>query len=312
MRGSRVVFWLVPVAGLCALLLGLCSASRADDKPLPRPSARQLLYPEKVEDVPEALRPYVTKLLAANQAPVEATEVKSAGVFVRVVPKTNALDGRTLNKEGSLGTRPFVFVTLPEALYGRNLLQVFSAIGYSAEDVLTGELGKEKAVLVFRWEEQVVTHTGRDGDLPEAWQTAVYPTTWNNVFALVDKMVGDRDWHYIPEGDKKRIVTKLQLRSPKEEHFLLGFPDEGKKRIRSASYSGLQNTKGADWEYRQFLERSLALTEHFSGDGSCKPTILGKDKPPVGFPEYLGPNRSLTALPEVAVIGLGALSVSEK
>jgi hypothetical protein len=285
---------------------------RADDKPQPKPPTRELLFPANAEDTPASLRPFVAKLLAADQAPVDAADVKPSGVFARVVTRKYVLENGALKKGGTLGTRPFIFATLPEALYGRSLLQVFSAIGYSADQVLTGELGEEKVVVVFRWEEKITIHPGRDGNLPETWQTCVCPATWDNIFSLVDNMANDKDWNYVREETKPPVLTKLQLRSPKEGQFLLGFPDAGKHRIKSSTYYSLRDAKGADWEYRQFLDRSMGVAEHFTGDGTSKPTITGSGKPPVGFPEFVGPNREVTALPEVAVVGLGALRVTDK
>ena len=105
------------------------------------------------------------------------------GVFARVVDKKYVMGADGLLDAGTLGGRPFVFVTLPETFYSRTPLQMFSAIGYSAEDVLTGQLGKDKVRIVFRWEGTVVTHPGRAGVLPAAWDRAVSPATWDNLFA---------------------------------------------------------------------------------------------------------------------------------
>lgn len=293
------------VVGL--LLSTLANAPiQADDK---RPPKRELLYPAKLEEVPDSLKPFVAKLLAPDQGPVDPSTAKPMGVFARVVSKGDVVDAKVRKEGGTLGSKPFVFTTLPEALYGRDLLEIFSAIGYSAESVLTSQIGVEKAVIVFRWNEKVALHDGRDGSLPKAWQSAVYPATWDNVFSLVDKMCGDDDWNYVPDGKQPPVFTKLKLNSPQEKQFLLGFPNEGKQRIKTMSYYALRDAKGANWEYRQFLERSMSLAEHYSGDGTSTPTALKKDqaKLPVGFPEFLGPNRKMTTLTEVAVIGLGSL-----
>ena len=74
---------------------------------------------------------------------------------------------------------------------------------------------------------------------------------------------------------------------------------------------GARDSGGADWDYRSILERTLAAAEHFTGDGTSKPTLVGAGKTPRGYPEFLGPNRQLTALPELAVIDLGALRIAE-
>ncbi len=311
MQTPRRSVSLALLASLLVLALGVWRETEADDKLQQKPTARQLLYPARRADVPRSLQPFVDKLLAPEQGPLKADGVKPTGVFARVGTRKYILDGNALKKGGTLGTRPFVFTTIPEALYGRSLLQVFSTIGYSADEVLTGQLGEEKVVILFQWEKDVILHLGRDGKLPEVWQRAVYPTTWDNLFSLVEKMAGDKDWHDIKEEGKPPVPSRLQLRSPAERHFLLGFPDAGKQRLKSSSYYALRDIKGADWEYRQILERSMSAAEHFSGDGTSKPTLMGQGEPPAGFPEFLGPNRELSALPEIAVIGLGKLRVAE-
>jgi hypothetical protein len=303
-------YWSKPIAVGCLLFSVATTASvRADEKPQFK---RELLFPAKADDVPASLKPFVAKLMSTEQKPVEASTVIRGEVFARLVTKKHILDSGALKKSGTLGSKPFVCTTLPEALYGRSLLEVFSTIGYAADDVLTGQLEEEKVVVLFRWDKNVVVHSAQDGALPDSWQTAVYPATWDNIFSLVDKMAGDREWSYVREVNEPAVFTKLQLRSEKERHFLVGFPDAGKLRIKSASYYALRDSKGADWEYRQFLEHSMSLAEHFSGDGATKPTIVGQAKPPAGFPEFIGPNRLVVELPEVAVIGLGALRVVEK
>jgi hypothetical protein len=299
--GSLVLLALLP-AGLAGPLTW--------EKPAGKPNTRRLLYPANEDRVPAALRPFVRRLLAADQGQVEPADAKPAGVFVRVVTRKYVLDGEKLKEGGTLGINPFVFVALPESLYGRSLLQVFSVIGYPADDVLTDQLGKEKVAVVFRWEDKVVLHPGRDGKLPEAWPSAVYPTTWDNVFALVQKLAGDPRWHVIQDQSQPLVRTRLRVGSPREVLFLRSYPDAGYKRIKSCPYATLRRVGGADWEYRSILDRSLSLNECFTGDGTSMRTFTGPGKRPPGFPEFLGPNRELTALPEVAVIGLGALRVS--
>lgn len=294
---------------VCFLIATACIPARADHATQPQ---RTLLFPANEADVAEPLRPFVRKLLDPKQEAVQPAGVRPAGVFARVVTRKYLLDGNERKKGGTLGSRPFVFVALPESLYGRSLLQVFSVIGYSAEEVLTGQIGEEKLAVVFRWDDKIVLHPGRDGELAKDWSRAVYPATWDNVFALVDRMAGDPEWHYVREPNAPAVFAKLQLRSQKEGKFVLGFPDEGKRRIKTATYSALRDTRGSDWEYRQFLERSMSLSEHFTGDGTSQPTMVDRARPAAGFPEFVGPNREIAALPEVAIIGLGALSVGEK
>src|SRR5262249_46734059 len=130
-RTKRIALGLL---GFVALLLAGHAGLPAREQPAARPSARKLLYPADEARLPEALRPVVRRLLAADQGPVEPAQAKPTGVFVRVVTKKHILDGDKLREGGTLGSRPFVFVALPESLYGRSLLQVFSVIGYGADE----------------------------------------------------------------------------------------------------------------------------------------------------------------------------------
>ncbi len=302
-------------AGLFALLalaVLACFAPLPADRPAARTTTRKLLVPARQEEVPKTLQPFVARLLSPEQKPVEPAGLGPAGVFVRVVSRRYVLEGSKLKDDGWLGSAPFVFLTLPQALYGRSLLGVFSAIGYTAEEVLAGQLGEEKVAVVFAFA-GVRLHDGPDGKLPAQWGRTIYPATWNNLFALAGKLASDSATYQVVAADRPAFTpTRLQLRSPREAGFLLGFPDAGKKRIVSRSYQALRAGGGADWAYRRILERSLGAAEHFRGDGFLQPTFVRPGKDARGFPEFLGPNRKVAALPDVAVIGLGALEVSER
>jgi hypothetical protein len=301
---------LLVLAVVCVLVAG-CRGERTAVAPRPGAHARPLLYPAKLRDVPEGLRPVVGRLLDPAQPTVAAADARPAGVFARVASRKYIIEGGGLKGGGTLGGRPFVFVTPPETLYGRSLLQVFSAIGYAADEVLTGQLGEEKVAVVFRWGDVVATHPGRDGKLPDAWADAVYPATWENLTALVERMAADPKWHALDDAGGPPTPMRLRLRSERERQFVLGFPESGLRRVRSTPYTALRDVGGADWEYRQVLERAMSASEHYTGDGTSRPTINGGGRRPAGFPEFLGPNRPLAELPEVAVIGLGAIKVGE-
>ncbi len=298
--------------GVVATLLLAVSASLTADRPSARSTARKLLYPADLAGVPAALRPHVGKLLDPDQARVEPADAKAGDVFLRVVSRQYALAGNRLNERGWLGAAPFVFLAPPESLYGRSLLEVFSTIGYSAETVLTTQLGIEKVAIVFRYGREVQLCQRRDGKLPADPDAAVYPTTWDNVFSLLERLAGDRKKHLIVHAKSDRFTPALlRLGSPREPAFVAGFPREGKDRIKHRPYAALRLAGGADWTYRQILEHSLGMTEPFRGDGATQRTFVAPGKEARGFPEFLGPNRELTRLPEVAVIRLGCLKVCE-
>src|SRR5262245_60520659 len=156
---------LAPVAALWLLAL-VVPAAPAPAAP-PADKVRKLLYPANIRDVPAALKPHVERLLAADQKPINPDDAKADGVFLRVISRQHALDGTKLKAGGWLGPRPFVFLTVPAAAYGRDLLGTFSAIGYDPEDILDTEAGVEKVAVVFAYPEKVRMCDSRDGTLPD-------------------------------------------------------------------------------------------------------------------------------------------------
>jgi hypothetical protein len=274
--------------------------------------ARRLLYPLNPGQLKAPLVPFVEKLLSPDEKKVSPPPPQPADVrvFARVVSKKYVLDGAGLRKNAWLGSRPFVFLTLPETLYGKTLAEVFSGIGYSADEVLSAEVGEEKVALVFSYPEEVTLHPHGNGELPAGWENKVYVPTWDNLFALAERLVAADRFVIDPKGDPF-VPDRLRLRSEREKLFVLGFPEAGKRRIKAAGYSALRDTGGADWEYRALLERSLSAAEHFTGNGYTQPTFGARPLPRRGFPEFLGPNVPIDQTAALAVISLGALKVTE-
>jgi hypothetical protein len=297
---------------LLAAVAVLAAPAALPAEPAKVAPVRKLLYPPERGQVPQVLKPHVERLLAADQKPIDPAAATCGGVYARILSKQYAIDAGKLKAGGWLGSRPFVFLTVPEVAYGRDLLGVLAAIGYDLEDILEIEKGVEKVAVVFTFPEKVKTCDATDGALPDAWAERVYPTTWNNTLGLIDRMAADKARWVVtrPDGDGF-VPTKLQLRSEKELSFLLGFPDEGKKRVSTTDYAALREVGGSDWVYRQLIERLIGASEHFRGDGKTKLTLAGRRKPRAGFPEFLGPNTELKDLPAVAVVSLGTLRIEE-
>lgn len=307
--GSRSEEATVPRT-LLALAFTLVLTAPALGQPAPGGS-RKLLYPSAGADVPAVLRPHVDKLLNADEKPLDPGAAKADGVYLRVLSRQHAVDA-ALKPAGWLGTRPVVFVTVPGAAYGRDLLGVLSAIGYDPEDIIDTETGVEKVAVVFAYPDAVRPHDPTDDTFPADWDRRVFPATWGNLFALADRAAGEKERFVVrPEGDTFQ-PTKFQFRSHKEIAFAIGFPDDGKKRVRATDYASLREGGGADWVYRQLVERLFGASEHYRGDGRTKLTLAGKKRPRVGFPEFLAPNAELKGLPVVAVVSLGVLRVSDK
>ncbi len=300
---SRILLGLVCLGGVCL-------APLVPQREAAHPT-RRLLYPADAGGLQAPLAPFVEKLLSAQEKPVSPPPHPDAvQVFLRVVSKKFVLDGAGLRKGAWLGSRPFVFLTLPDALYGKSLAKTFSDIGYSADEVLSDEVGEEKVALVFTYPAGVTLHRDRNGHLPDGWERKVYVPTWDNLFALAERLVRDGRVEIDPD-DRRFVPDRLRLRGEREKWFVLGFPEAGKRRVKTSSYALLRDTGGADWEYRALLERSLSAAEHFGGDGYTRPTFGRRPLPRRGFPEFLGPNLPLDQAASLAVISLGALKFAE-
>jgi len=273
---------------------------------------RKLLFPAQPKDVSPVLRLHVERLLAADQKPIDPADAKVSGVFLRIISRKYAFNGDKLTPAGWLGSRPFTFLTVPETAYGRDLLGTLAAIGYGLEDILESEKGVEKVAVVFAYPEKVKVCDVKDGALPEDWNQRVFASTWDNVFSLADRMATDKArWVFTRPDADAFFPTKLQFRSERELSFLLGYPEEGKRRVKATEYAVLGEVGGADWTYRKLIERLLGASEHFRGDGRTRLTLAGRHKPRVGFPEFLGPNAELKDIPQLAVVSLGTLRVEE-
>ncbi len=293
------------------LVASAACRSASSAQPANKPAARKLLYPATLDAVAPHLKADVERLLSADQKPVDPAGVKFRGVYTRIISRPYAIEDGKPKRGGWLGSRPFVYLTVPEVAYGRNLLGTLAAIGYDLEDILETEKGTEKVAVVFAYPDPVRPTDAKDGFLLEDWQQRVYSATWDNLLSLVDHLASDKARSVVrPEGDAF-LPTKFQFRSDRELSFLLGFPAEGMKRVKTTDYAALREVGGADWVYRQLIERLMGASEHYRGDGRTKLTLAGKRKPRAGFPEYLGPNAELTALPVMAIIGLGTIRVEE-
>ncbi|MCE9562977.1 MAG: hypothetical protein K8U57_13115 [Planctomycetes bacterium] len=309
---------------VCSATLGLLAFTTlvgvAQPQPIPstepanksKTTSRKLLYPANLRDVSPALKPHVERLLAVDQKPIEPNDAKASGVYLRIISRQYAFENGKPKTGGWIGTRPFVFLTIPETAYGRDLLGTLAAIGYDLEDILETEKGAEKVAVVFTYPDKVKASDVKDGALPEDWDQRVYPATWDNIFTLADRMTTDKErWVALrPDGDGF-LPAKFQLRSDREVSFIRGFPDEGKRRVKMTDYAALREIGGADWAYRQLIERLFGASEHYRGDGRTKLTLAGKRKPRAGFLEFLGPNTELKDLPVLAIVGLGTLRVEE-
>jgi hypothetical protein len=303
---ARILLGLVCVCGVClSPLLPQHEAARAK---------RRLISPPNPDAVDPALRKAVTELLADRKEVPDPAGVRAEGarVFVRILPSQYVLNDKTdeIQRESRLGPRPFVFLTVPEALYGKSLEGAFAAVGYSAEDAFLKNRGKQMAAAVFTYPEGYRVHPAGEPLPEDGWDRRIYPTTWNNLFDLTERMVRSGRFVIGPPG-KDDSPTKLSLTSEAEKNFVLGYPRAGKDRLRRVSYAALKQTCGADWEYRQMLERCWGASEHFTGDGRTKLAFGSAPGVQRGFPEFVGPNITFGEAGTLAVIYLGKLEITE-
>jgi hypothetical protein len=271
---------------------------------------RALLYDTgfngKLSDITQMLRQP-----ASPRVPEERL-TGTTDYFVRIAPRQAILtEANQLSDAAFLGTRAWVFVTTPESLTGRSLLEIYQDIGYEAEDILGRQRHKEMVAIVFRYPPPVGVSAVRDGRLPPNWDTQVYLPTWENMFALFARLAMSAT--IAPEQPGERAPDRLLFRSHAEKAFVLSFPAEGKARITRVSYAELKATGGADWVYRQLLESHLSVFEHFRGNGRTHNEVRYPEVPPLeaGLVEMVGPNWKLAELPEVAILHLGQLTIED-
>ena len=88
------------------------------------------------------------------------------------------------------------------------------------------------------------------------------------------------------------------------------FSGERRNQIKNLPYAILRSLGGPDWEYRKLMESQLGANSHFRGVGVTMNTLSPADGRK-GVQEFLGPNRKIGELPEVAIIDLGRVRFVE-
>jgi hypothetical protein len=268
---------------------------------------RELLYSFSLTD---NLRSIVTNIQDINRIKVPYADLSpESDYFARVIPRKYVLTEKNEVQESAvLGTKPFIFFTTPEGIYGKSLLEIYLDIGYAAEDIIR-QRSQEMIVLVFRFPENIVRSDIKNGYLPRAWNKKVYVPTWNNVFSVFHKLtqIGtiepNKQGSYAPE--------RLFFSSKAQKQFILKFPKRKKAKITRLPYDNLKVMGRANWKYRELLEKKLSIFEHFQGNGRTLNVLKNNDntKKQNGLLEFIGPNMGIKALPEFAVIHLGKVKI---
>jgi hypothetical protein len=271
---------------------------------------RELLYPSSVAGALHAVVERIRQLSSRQIAYDQMT--RTTEYFVRIAPRKHVLTPDNIIQDNAiLGTKPLVFVTIPESVYGRSLLELYEDIGYEAEDIIRWQRNEDMIAIVFRYPEEIAVSSVRDGRLPADWDRKVYVPTWDNIFALFSRLADRATIEPAKQGEF--APERLFFRSPDEKAFVAGFPEAGKQRIRTTSYTGLRAVGGSDWVYRQMLENKLSIFEHFRGNGRTHNEVRDPEgqHPEAGLVEFVGPNRKIKVFPEVAIIHLGRLTIED-
>ena len=261
----------------------------------------------------ETMQDLVKKIRNADSEKIPADKLPPAtGYFVRIAPRNRVLtvDNKILETAVlAAPSKPFVFLTTPEGIFGKSLLEIYEDIGYEAEGIMRDQPNQEMVAILFRYPNTITLSNVKDGNLDSDWPNRIYETTWDNMLSLFPQLVQDNqsDLCRQAEAPSRRIcLPKL------DADFVLSFPAEGKLLVKTARYRLLQGIGGSDWKYRKLLEDTLSVFEHFRGDGRTENELLElRDKPdtPAQLREVVGPNMKINRLPEVAVIDLGRLMI---
>jgi hypothetical protein len=232
--------------------------------------------------------------------------------FVRIAPRKYTLTAdNKIASNAILGTKPLVFFATPEGIYGKSLLDIYLDIGYEAEDIIHWQRDTDMVAIVFRYEEEVTFSDVKTGTLPTEWSNKVYIPTWDNVFAVFHQLAQQATVE--PNKTGEFAPQQLFFTNQAQKDFVLGFPATGKQFVMSTDYKVLKNLNGSDWAYRDLLEKKLSIFEHFRGNGRTLNELVDPQgvQQEAGLREFIGPNRNLNTLPEIAIIDLGALKIQD-
>ncbi|PZN72516.1 MAG: hypothetical protein DM484_24380 [Candidatus Methylumidiphilus alinenensis] len=287
------------IAILFVLITGIGTAQSREILFTASPSAELTALAEKIKNLDTPKIP-------------DAELTRNSVFFVRIAPRKNILtDNNQLQDNAILGTRPFIFVTTPEGVFGKSLLDIYLDIGYEAGDIIHWQRDQEMVAIIFRFEDGIAISDEKKGQLPNDWTKFVYIPTWDNMFALFNRLATNATVDPGKQGEFAPV--SLFFKTDADKAFALNFPDAVKKHIKETSYANLQAEGGDAWVYRKLLENKLSLFGHFRGTGRTQNVIVDPDgtKTENGLLEFVGPNRKLKELPEVAIVELGKLMIED-
>src|SRR5215217_6661275 len=289
---------------LCSSLLVLFSFLGAAQA-----QQRTLLYPNSlsgpIKELAKVVRDPRSNKIALKDLP------PATRYLIRIAPRDAVLTNENKIKDTAVlagPAKPFVFLTTPESIFGRSLLEIYEDIGYEAEGIISSSRNQDMVAILFRYKNEIAVSQIEDGNLPDDLWKWIYSTKWDNVLSLFTRLVHDESSEPCKKADSpaKRICLPSM-----QAAFVWGFPAEGKRRIKTTRYPTLKDIGGADWEYRKLLEAKLSVFEHFRGNGETQNEVSDPDAKETGLREVVGPNMKISELPEVAIIHLGRLMIED-
>ena len=279
---------------------------------------RKLLYPKSLTG---DIAKFATNIQDVRRQQIAVGELPQPGrYFVRILPRKYVLDEHNkLLPSAVLAqfTKPFAFLTTPESVYGRSLLDIYADIGYEAEGIVTAQRDLDVVAVLFRYPDNVTLSTVIDGRFGGEWPNGIYSTSWDNIIAVFTRLVQAETSAACKDaaaqaGKKDPDPVHYICLPPSDQAFVASFPASGQQEVKRRSYIQLKAAGGTNWIYRELLESKLSVFEHFRGDGRTENELIDlKGGNPPRLREVVGPNVKLNTLPEVAVIDLGRLIIGD-
>ncbi len=293
------------------LALGLLTSAQAQDT-AGKYAPRKILYQHGDSPTFQEILQAVTKPSTPRVIDPEVMrkwEKDSKGFYFRLTNREYVIDKNTaaLSSKAALAGKPFAFLTAPQIAYGRNIYEIYSDLGYDAVSLLQQE-GQQMVALVFHYKAPIklldpATRAGKPLFDAKNFRSYVYRPLWGNMFKLLPLIVGVADNSKYPPAQPPKLGWK-------DEPLALHFQPERQSHFKQLPYALLRSLGGPDWQYRQILENVMSANSHFRGTGTTENTLNPANRLK-GVPEFIGPNKYLTDLKEVAVIELGSMEFVE-
>lgn len=278
-------------------------------------SARSALaeesYPQRkvigIKSAGAGFEEVVKKICDPDSKMIPDDRLERSNIYFRLTNRDYVLKDGKFNPNAILGGGSYVFMTVPEAGFGRSLYGIYSDLGYDAEGILR-QRDVHMVALVIRYDPEDVRFSPARGGLGELsgedYNRFVYVPTWRNGFKLFARLA---EKEQKPDPKNPSI---MKFNSEADRDLALFFPAERRKHISNLPYTLLRVVGGPDWNYRQLLENKMSMNSHFRGVGVTENTLSpANDRK--GLPEFVGPNRKLSDLAEFVVIDIGKMEFKE-